>query len=327
MSATREEAAYHVRHGRGVVPIPVGGKAPRAPGWQSRKIGLADVPRYFSGESNIGVILGPASGELVDIDLDCTEALALADVYLPATCAEFGRASKPRSHRLYIAPGALYEAFGDPLLAGKNTLIELRAAGRDGGAHQTIFPPSLHPSGERVEWHGEMRAPAVVDAAELRCRVAWLAIGSLVARHVSERAARAPSHDLPALLWEAEPALGRAAYGWLGKPAPDARRCNVRPRRELSTEQLDLAELVTAIPNRGDWIEWNAIGLAIYAVDASDHGRVVFDDFSSKSPKYDPHSVAERWRNYRRSPPNRTGIGKLLSAALKAGWRPKGDEV
>jgi hypothetical protein len=50
----------------------------------------------------------------------------------------------------------------------------------------------------------------VVDAAILARRVAWLAIGSLVMRHVSESAARRPEDDLPDLLWEADHALGRA---------------------------------------------------------------------------------------------------------------------
>ena len=37
---------------------------------------------------------------VVDIDLDCPEALLLADYFIPSTKLEFGRASTPRSHRL-----------------------------------------------------------------------------------------------------------------------------------------------------------------------------------------------------------------------------------
>lgn len=89
-------------------------------------------------EHNIGIILGPKSGDLVDIDLDCQEALALADLYLYQTGAEFGRASKPRSHKLYVAAGAIYEAFGDPITG--EVLLERRAEERGGGAHQTMAP-------------------------------------------------------------------------------------------------------------------------------------------------------------------------------------------
>jgi hypothetical protein len=311
-------ARTYIFRGWQVVPVPAGSKASTTLGWNTRSFDLQDL---IAG-NNIAVILGPRSGCLVDVDLDCSEALALADLYLPTTGAVFGRASKHRSHRLYIAPDATFEAFVDPSLDGKNTLVELRAQGRDGGAHQTLFPPSVA-DGERREWHGDVIAPAVINAREIARRVAWLAIGCLVLRHVSEHAARRPAPDLPNLLWETDHVLGRAAFGWLGQPAPDAPRRHPRPRRELSQADLDLAELVQAIPNNCGWEEWNAVGMAIFAADSSEHGLTVFDDFSAKSGKYDEHAVRERWRNYRRSPPNRTGIGKLIALALAAGWKPK----
>jgi hypothetical protein len=312
---------YTIRGFR-VVPVPAGEKAPRYRGWEKIELKLADLPNHFGRNGNIGVILGPVSGELVDADLDCPEALVLADLYLPATGAEFGRASKPRSHRLFIAPGAIYEGFTDPI-SGK-TLIELRAQGRDGGAHQTMFPPSIHPSGERVEWHGDHIAPAVVNAAALRCRMAWLAIGTLTARYISEQAARSPGPDLPYLLWEADQGLGRSAFRWLGQPAPDKPRRYPRPRGEISPSDLDLAEIVAAIPNNRGWDEWNRIGMAIFAATGgSEDGFVVFDGFSSKSPKYDPYRTEVRWRNFRRSPPSRLSAGTLVYLAREHGWRPK----
>jgi hypothetical protein len=208
------------------------------------------------------------------------------------------------------------------MLEGKNTLIELRADGRDGGAHQTLFPPSVA-DGERREWHGEVIAPAVVSATVLRTAVAWFAVGCLVARYVGETAARHPRADLPDLLQEADPELGKAARAWLKVPERSARSAQLRPRREMTADEIDLAEMVAAIPNNEDWTGWNAMGLAIYAATGgSDHGAVVFDDWSAKSPRYNPYTTADRWRNFHRSPPSRTGIGKLISLALAAGWRP-----
>jgi hypothetical protein len=320
--AVLEWSRAYVMRGFRVVPVPAGEKGSRHRAWENLNLRLADLPNYFGANNNIGVILGPASGELVDADLDCIEALELADLYLSATEAEFGRASKPRSHRLYIAPGAIYETFADPI-SGK-TLIELRAQGRDGGAHQTMFPPSIHPSGEKVEWHGELFAPAVVNAAALRRRMAWLAIGSLTMRYISERAARNPGPDLPSLLWEADHALGRAACRWLGQPAPDEPRRYPRPRHEMSQAELDLAELVAAIPNNCGWDEWNRIGMAIFAASGgSEDGFIIFDGFSSKSAKYDPYRTEARWRNYKRSPPLRLSAGTLFYLAREHGWRPR----
>jgi hypothetical protein len=304
---------------RQFVPVPRGEKAPRCLGWPDIRLSPDELQRHLDSGGNVAMRLGPASDDIVDADLDCSEALVLADIYLPATQAEFGRASKPRSHRLYIAPGAIFASFADP--TDGSMLLELRADGRDGGAHLTLIPPSVT-DGERREWRGDTITPAEVDAAVLARRMAWLAIGCLTLRHVSEHAARRPGPDLPALLWEAEPVLGRAAYRWLGEPAPDEPRRYPRPRSAMSREAIDLAELVAAIPNNFDWVEWNRLGMAIYhATGGAEDGFIAFDDLSARSPKYNPHAVRERWRNYRQSPPSRIGLGTLVYLAREHGWR------
>jgi hypothetical protein len=319
MTGTLDAALGYARRGWRVVPIPPGQKAAVMPGWPEFRVTPEDLPQLFGRGENIGVILGAASGELADIDLDCPEALALAPLYLPATGAVFGRASKPQSHRLYIALGAVYEAFADPL---SDMLIELRARGRTGGAHQTLLPPSVA-DGECREWHGDIIAPAVIEALVLRTAAAWLGIGCLVMRYVGETAARNPRPDLPSLLWEADHALGRRASDWLGLLHPDAPRRYPRPHRKLSPDDLDFEAMIAAIPNDFDWAGWNSIGMAIYAASGgSEDGFIAFDHFSARSPNYQPHAVVERWRNYGRSPPNRTGIGKVIGLALAAGWRP-----
>jgi hypothetical protein len=275
-----------------------------------------EAQQHIARGGNIALRVGP----IVDADLDSREALELADIYLPQTGAIFGRASKPRSHRLYRAAGAVYAAFADP--TDGTMLAELRAEGRDGGAHLTLIPPSIT-GRERREWVGETVEPAVVGAAILAHRMVLLAIGCLVMRHISEHAARRPGPDLPDLLWEADPALGRAAYRWLGKPAPDEPRRYPRLRSEMNREELDLAEIVAAIPNAGlGWVEWNRIGMAIYSASGgTEDGFIAFDDLSARSPKYEPYAVRERWKNYGRSPPNRLNLGTLVHLAREAGWR------
>jgi len=301
-----------------LVPIPPGEKAPRCKGWPNIRLSQDDLQRHLDRAGNVAVRLGPASGDLVDIDLDCSEASAIADLYLPPTGAEFGRPSKPRSHRLYTSPGATFAAFADPLNGAM--LLELRSDGRDGGAHLTLLPPSVT-DGERREWHGDVIEPAGVDAAVLARCAAWLAIGCLVMRHLSPYAARRPHDDLADLLWEADPALGRAAYGWLGRPAPDEPQQHPKPRGLMSHDELRLAELVAAIPNNLNWTSWNRLGMAIYAASGgSGEGFVAFDDLSARSPKYQPHSVRERWNNYRRSPPSRITVGTLVYLARQHGW-------
>jgi hypothetical protein len=303
--------------GWNIKAIPANEKGPRDPGWPDLKPSAAELERHVAKGGNVGVRLGASSGDLVDIDLDCVEALTLQDIYLPSTGAVFGRASKPRSHRLYIAAGAIFAAYTDPLTG--ETLAELRADGRTGGAHQTLIPPSVA-GGERREWLGETIEPAIVDAAALSRRVAWLAIGCLVMRHLSEYAARRPGPDLVDLLQEAEPKLGQAARQWLG--TRDEPRGNPKARRLMTNDELRLAELVAAIPNKGlAWDEWNKVGLAIHAAaGGSEEGYIAFDDFSARSTKYDPHETRARWLHFHRSPPNRIGVGTLVHLARQNGW-------
>lgn len=348
MSAPRGEnltlayAREYCRRGWRPIPIPPGVKGPKLPDWQKLNLSLGDLPRYFPANSNVGIAFGPQCGDLVDIDLDAPEALALADLYLPKTEAAFGRPAKPRSHRLYTCFGAAYEAFADPLSTElakergekppKATLLELRA---DSG-HQTIVPPSIA-DGEQRAWYGDKIAPRVIPAPVLRRAAVWLAIGCLVMRHVSEHAARHPHPDetslfpdLPALLFEAEPVLGRKAYHWLGTPAPDdpppvVRSSQARGQHWLVTNDgdVDLGELVEAIPNdvgRADWISY---GLAIHAAtDGSDDGKTIFYDFSRKSARHHNKATVDKaWASFEKSPPARTGIGKLFAAAIANGWR------
>jgi hypothetical protein len=312
-------AQSYDQRGWRVVPISAGEKAARYKGWPDLIIRPEDLPRYFGNGGNIAVRVGPSSGDLVDVDIDCCDALVLADLFLPKTQAEFGRPSKPRSHRLFVAPGAVFEAFADPVTG--EMLVELRSDGQTGGAHLTMVPPSIA-DGEQREWYGDVIAPAVVDHRILRRRVVWLAMASLVRRYISESAAQRPGPDFPRLLWAFDHELGRAAYRWLGQPDPDAPRRYPRRREELSQRDLDLAEIVHSIPNNCSWEEWNKVGMAIFtASDGSGDGCVAFDDFSAKSPKYDPHAVRERWLNYRRSPPSRIGLGILVHLARQAGWQ------
>jgi hypothetical protein len=316
-----DAAAYYHNRVWAIVPVPRGEKAPIQSGWCDKRFG-EDIPKWFSHNPNVAVILGPRSGDLVDIDLDCPEGIELADLYLPPTGAIFGRAGKPRSHRFYIAPDAIKEAFADPISG--EMLVELRAAGRSGGCHCTVVPPSVHPSGERIEWCGDAVAPTGLDARVLRRRAAWLAIACIVARYVSEQAAQRPGPDLPRVLWECDRELGRVAFRWLGQSDPDAPQRTPRPQASQHQRDLDLAEVVAAIPNNCDWETWNRVGMAIFAA-AKDEGdgQVVFDDFSAKSFKYNSRTTEERWRGYRRSPPTRIGMGTLVYLARQAGWKPK----
>src|SRR6476646_10599193 len=97
-----QAATEYIARGWNPVPLPFKTKTPTDKNWQTRVIGAADLPKHFNGKpQNVGVLLGPTSNDLTDVDLDCTEAIELAPQVLPVTNAIFGRMSAPASHWLY----------------------------------------------------------------------------------------------------------------------------------------------------------------------------------------------------------------------------------
>jgi len=98
-------ALKYIREGYAPIPILFKKKNPKIKEWTKLRLNQENYSSYFNGKKqNIGIILGEASGGLIDIDLDCTEAIKLASHFLPETPAIFGRESKPCSHWIYLCP-------------------------------------------------------------------------------------------------------------------------------------------------------------------------------------------------------------------------------
>ena len=156
------------------MPIPVAdrGKNPLRPAWQHSTLEtpLTDFPQ----QCNIGVLLGTPSGGLVDIDLDCPEAIAAAPYLLPPTGLKFGRQSKPDSHWIYVVEEC---GKSERWKSKHGVLLEYRANGA-----QTVFPPSTHQTGEIVEFScfGD---PNPIPRTELLSAVEKLRACSLLAQN------------------------------------------------------------------------------------------------------------------------------------------------
>jgi hypothetical protein len=171
-----------IARGIAPVPVPVGKKGPTIKGWQHLEITAENAAEHFNGQAlNVGAIMGPRSRGLTDVDLDCREALALAPYFLPRTGSIYGRASKRRSHYLYLCPDPPDKAGVKYLDETKAMIVELRLGGGGKGA-QSIWPGSLHTSGELYEFDedGEQGRVAFTDL-DLAARK--IAIGVLLIRH------------------------------------------------------------------------------------------------------------------------------------------------
>ena len=182
--AVLKAAVDYTRRGWKVVPIRTGEKRPEGAKWQRLRLSENELRQHFKPGANIGVLLGEASNGLIDIDLDAPEATVLAPHFLPQTGAIFGRQSKAESHWLYALDVAAIPSTTQYEDAEGTMLVELRSTGS-----QTVFPPSVHPSGEVVEW--SVRSdPAQVEAEVLIRSVGKLAAAVLLARNWPQRGAR-----------------------------------------------------------------------------------------------------------------------------------------
>lgn len=159
----KEWGALYVARGWSIVPLVPRGKDCWHERWQERDF----TPEHLDDDSNIGI---KASNGLVTADEDCPEVVEVADTFLPATGAIYGRPSKPRSKRMYRCP-ALQKTtqFKDAGAAQKPVMLELRT-----GPVQDMAPPSIHPDGEQLSWDGgepgaeaEVTLPVLLRAARL----------------------------------------------------------------------------------------------------------------------------------------------------------------
>ena len=194
-AAVVEAALDAYRRGLTPLPIPRHSKGPTMAGWNKLRWpdpttdtgdGEAAVRSAFEeytagGSTNLGVLLGEASGDLIDVDLDHPAAMRLKSYLLPYTAAIHGRETSRKSHYWYRAkPGTLPATrrlrIPDASGRGSGVSVEIR-----GNGAQTLVPPSIHPAtAETYEWEGEPwggdEGPALVDGTELLAQVILLGL-------------------------------------------------------------------------------------------------------------------------------------------------------
>jgi hypothetical protein len=191
-STGRGAAAAYEGLGWRAFPLTGGRKTPRrGVDWKGQDYQPAD----FHGADNVGVVLGARSGGLVDLDLDMHEARLLAGELLPEWPG-FGRAGARGSHRLARCPDAPEGAksnhkfgFDGRAAAAARQLLQLEDGEkavvlelRTGPAAYTMFPPSVHPTAERLAWiESPVRLP-VVPWENLQVTARCLALCAVVLR-------------------------------------------------------------------------------------------------------------------------------------------------
>lgn len=162
----RKVAAEYISKGLAVLPLVAGEKRSDNPDWKKIEFG----PEDFKVGDNIGI---KSIRGIIVVDIDALEAVTLADQFLPGTGMVYGRPTKRDAKRIYRCKiGETILAFKD----GAEMLVEIRVN------HQDMAPPSIHPSGERLDWT-RFDAPTDVDPELLRRSVQCLATAALIARN------------------------------------------------------------------------------------------------------------------------------------------------
>ena len=135
--------------------------------------------------TNLNIATGRES-LIVDTDLDCPEALQLADYFLPKTELEFGRESTPRAHRLYKVIDLTqkhtrsYCSFSDDK---KAMLVEIRA-----NKHYTMCY-GQYDNEEKVVW-STTGVPTEVSWEALNKAVAELSVACVILRKYAKEGLR-----------------------------------------------------------------------------------------------------------------------------------------
>lgn len=119
-------------------------KDTREKGWNDPSRPRSAALHHEGG--NLGLRTGvpgtAPTGVLVDVDDDVCEAAIVSGLLFPNTGAIFGRASKPRSHRMYVCTGDVPPHIKLTGLGGDDdTLCELRTRTKEGKALQTVVKP------------------------------------------------------------------------------------------------------------------------------------------------------------------------------------------
>ena len=186
------ERTYNVIRTYGLTPVRIraGQKAPTSD-WDPRKHPVPENVIKSIGDDNIAVHM---YNRVVDVDVDTFDPMVghALDLCLPASSLTWGRASKPRSHRLYVLDKEFSREPFAPVLRvikaleaeGTSLSVEVRGGARSAG-FVSVLPGSVHPSGELYTWDSLDTSVSVINvsAEELVSSVRMAAAAALIARY------------------------------------------------------------------------------------------------------------------------------------------------
>lgn len=181
MRSVHQWAEEYRGRGLAICAIPAGEKRPIRKNWNRQSCEPKDIPAGW----NVGIQTGRLSGDLVCVDIDCHEALAKADDFLPPTNMVEGRPGKPKSHRWYRVTDLLPGFVSTAGVGDGPAIVRFSRGPKKGGmvvevvgtGGQAVVPASVWSNGSRQEqrYWANFGEPRVVGHEELLTAVASLA--------------------------------------------------------------------------------------------------------------------------------------------------------
>ena len=204
---------------------------------------------------NINVFTGKEN--IVDIDLDCTEALQLADDFLLPSGIEFGRESTPRSHRLYkildLNKKHTRSAFIFRSSDKDNTLVELRA-----NNHYTMCG-GMYDEKEKVV-HTKLGKLTEINYDQLHKSVAMLACACAIKRKYPAPKSKLRNDYIKlivATLFQYKISEDDC-FRILSSASKHDDECNVRLKRVSNVYKKAANEALQGLPTLTTDFSWNA---------------------------------------------------------------------
>jgi predicted P-loop ATPase len=292
----------------GYLPIPLRGKRPdMKEGWDWTKLNGAGREQFemwekvFPDATNTGLltklhpafdvdILHPEVAETIKaMIVDRFDAVPIRVGLAPKfavlfrTDAPFSKINRPLS--------APWEPEGSKQREQK---VEFLCDGQQLAAFG-IHPDTRQP----YRWHGG--EPGAVEAKDLPC--------------ITQAEAQRLVDDAAAIAV----GFGYVEGGWERRAGNGAgREAGEDPQADIEL----IAKALVVIPNTADWDGWNTMGMATWRATGG-NGFTLFDQWSSKSPRYDAANTKKTWAGYFRSPPTSIGAGTIFYLANQhaPGWR------
>lgn len=290
----------YIRHGWSLVPIPMGTKGPRTPGWNLKENALQS---FNSLPPGYGIGLAHAYSGTMALDVDYWDraeqefqkrGISLQELYDAPDAVIIHSGRQGHGKLLYAMPFGLVlpskKLIDIDQSGNRYNYLDFRCATANGLTVQDVLPPSIHPDTKQpYRWAGRGR-------------------------------------------WEHLPTIPMELLSWWQEllDADNQRTIDTNEGVDASWQEIQSAlEAINPDCSRKEWID---VGMALHwagtHTNQVDQALFLWDDWSSNSARKYPgeRELLKQWSSFKPDPANSVKLGTLFHYARQYGWvKPQPD--